>query len=550
MDEKLSGKATAVEVEEIRIENVRERSESNLSNPQSFLTSDDGESQIKELKDEEENSPYEEVRVAVPNYDQDVPANTIRAWVIGILLSIFGAAINTLFSLRQPAISVGPIVAQLLAYAIGKGWERILPDRQFNTFGLKWNLNPGPFNVKEHTVIVVMAGVSFGTAYATDIIVAEYSFYKRNFGLGFQLLLVITSQSIGYGIAGLLRKCLVYPAAMIWPGNLVNVTLLHAMHGKTEEPDPSIIGGNMSRYRWFGYIFLASFLYYFIPGFLAQFLSIFAFMTWIYPQNPVINQLFGGSTGLSLIPITFDWTQVTGYIGSPMIPPWNAIANTLVGTVTFYIIGASALHYGGAWYSRWLPISDSGIYDNTGAKYNVSRIINSEYTLDESAYKEYSPLFMSTTFAISYGLSFAAIASLVTYTWIHFRHQIIAQFKGSRDGKPDIHMKLMLKYPEVPIFWYGILFIVMIGMSLFTSIYYPTEFAWWALIFAVAFSTVMSLPIGIVQAITNQQLGLNVITEFIMGYMQPGKPLALMMFKTYGYITASQALSFVSDIKL
>src|ERR1700761_4437663 len=246
MDEKFSGKATAVEVEEIRIENVRERSESNLSNPQSFLTSDDGESQIKELKDEEENSPYEEVRVAVPNYDQDVPANTIRAWVIGILLSIFGAAINTLFSLRQPAISVGPIVAQLLAYAIGKGWEKVLPDRQFNTFGLKWNLNPGPFNVKEHTVIVVMAGASFGTAYATDIIVAEYSFYKRNFGIGFQLLLVITSQSIGYGIAGLLRKCLVYPAAMIWPANLVNVTLLHAMHGKTEEPDPSIIGGNMS----------------------------------------------------------------------------------------------------------------------------------------------------------------------------------------------------------------------------------------------------------------------------------------------------------------
>ena len=35
-----------------------------------------------------------------------------------------------------------------------------------------------------------------------------------------------------------------------------------------------------------------------------------------------------------------------------------------------------------------------------------------------------------------------------------------------------------------------------------------------------------------------------------MGYMQPGKPLALMMFKTYGYITASQALGFVGDLKL
>lgn len=92
----------------------------------------------KGLGTEEENSPYEEVRAAVPNYDEDMPANTIRAWTLGLLLSAFGASINTLFSLRQPAISVGTIVAQLVAFAVGKGWERVLPNRQFNTFGLKW----------------------------------------------------------------------------------------------------------------------------------------------------------------------------------------------------------------------------------------------------------------------------------------------------------------------------------------------------------------------------------------------------------------------------
>lgn len=39
------------------------------------------------------------------------------------------------------------------------------------------------------------------------------------------------------------------------------------------------------------------------------------------------------------------------------------------------------------------------------------------------------------------------------------------------------------------------------------------------------------------------------LTEFVYGYIQPGRPLALMIFKTYGYITMSQALSFVSDLK-
>ena len=32
--------------------------------------------------------------------------------------------------------------------------------------------------------------------------------------------------------------------------------------------------------------------------------------------------------------------------------------------------------------------------------------------------------------------------------------------------------------------------------------------------------------------------------------MLPGKPIAMMMFKTWGYITMLQALNFTSDFKL
>lgn len=153
---------------------------------------------------------------------------------------------------------------------MGNAWARFIPSRQMSTFGIKWNPNPGPFNVKEHALVVVMANVSFGTAYATDIILAQKIFYKQDFGIAFQLLLTITTSSIGYGIAGVMRRFLVYPAAMIWPSNLVSVTLLHAMHEEEEDLDPTVFGGNMTRYKWFGVIFLASYLYYWIPGFFAQ----------------------------------------------------------------------------------------------------------------------------------------------------------------------------------------------------------------------------------------------------------------------------------------
>ncbi|PHH72819.1 hypothetical protein CDD82_5787 [Ophiocordyceps australis] len=477
----------------------------------------------------EQDSPYPEVRAAVRNYDQHVPCNTLRAWVIGLMLVVVGASMNTLFSLRQPSISIGPLVAQIVAWPLGHAWAALVPERRFNTFGLAWSLNPGPFNIKEHTIIGVMASVSFSVAYSTDIILAQLVFYKQDFGIVFQLLLTISTQSLGYGIAGTMRKYLVYPASMIWPGNLVGVTLMNAMYEKDDVRDPKVLGGMMPRYRWFLYVTLASFFYYFIPGFLAKCTSVFAFATWIAPQNPVVNQLFGGTTGLSVLPITFDWTQVAGWVGSPLIPPWPAIGNTLIGVIVFYVVGASMLHYSGAWYAQFLPMSDATTYDNTGQPYNTSRVLTSDFTLDHEAYRNYSPLFISTTFALSYGLSFAAISSLVVYTFLHYRKQIWQQYRDSTNEKPDIHMKLMSKYKEAPNWWYMSLFAVMLALGLYTVLAYPTKMTWWAFFLAVFISYGFSLPIGIIQAVTNNQIGLNVLTELVYGYIQPGRPLALMM---------------------
>ncbi|KAK6079231.1 Sexual differentiation process protein isp4-like protein 2 [Seiridium cupressi] len=510
----------------------------------------DDESAFKEL-DELEDSPYPEVRAAVRNYDEEMPCNTVRAWTIGLFLVVIGASMNTLFSLRSPSIGLGALIAQIIAWPIGQGWAKVMPKKQFTLWplGIRWSLNPGPFNIKEHSIIVVMASVSFSVAYATDIILAQLVFYKQNFGIPWQLLLTISTQSLGYGIAGMMRKFLVYPASMIWPGNLVSVVLMNAMYEKHAPPDPTIIGGNMPRYRWFSYVTLGAFAYYFIPGFLAQFLSVFAFPTWLAPDNPIVNQLFGGSTGLSLLPITFDWTQIAGFVGSPLIPPWHAIANTLIGVVVFFIGLASAFHYTGVWYAQFLPMSDSSTYDNTGSTYNTTRILTPELTLDEEAYKSYSPLFISTTFAMSYGLSFAAISSLIVYTYLHHRKTIWRQYRNSTTEKPDVHMKLMRKYKEAPTWWYMGLFVIMLGLGFVTVLAYPTNLNWWSFLLAVAISFAFSLPIGIIQAVTNNQIGLNVLTEFVYGYIQPGRPLALMIFKTFGYITMSQALSFVSDLK-
>ncbi|CAG8252999.1 unnamed protein product [Penicillium olsonii] len=499
-----------------------------------------------------DNSPYPEVRSAVSNVDEGGSVNTLRAWVIGLLFATIGSSLNMLFSMRQPYIVIPSYIAQVVAYPFGKAWERWMPAKRFRIFGYEFELNPGPFTKKEHAVVVIMANATFGggAAYATDVLLAQRAFYHQSFGWGFEILMCISTQMLGFGIAGFFTRFMVQPAAMIWPSTLINTALFTALHDRSL-PDPKTVSGwTIGRYRMFLYVMIGAFCWYWIPGFIAPFLSIFAWVTWIKPNNVIINQLFGGATGLSLIPMTFDWTQIAGFNFSPLIAPWYAISNTLIGMVIFFWIVVPGIHYSNLFYSQFLPMSDSNSYDNTGVKYDVSKILTPEFTFDAAKYAEYSPLFLSSTFMISYGLSFASIIAVLVQTGLFNGADIWARFRRVGREEEDVHGRLMAKYKSVPVWWYAVVTLIMIGIGFGVILGWPTHMTWWSFIIALLIAVVWFVPIGIVKASTNIDIGLNVITEFIIGYMQPGRPMAMMLFKTFGYITMYQGMYFSQDLKI
>lgn len=47
-----------------------------------------------------------------------------------------------------------------------------------------------------------------------------------------------------------------------------------------------------------------------------------------------------------------------------------------------------------------------------------------------------------------------------------------------------------------------------------------------------------------------QKPTLNIITEYIIGYLYPGRPVANILFKVYGFISMKQAITFLQDFKL
>lgn len=127
--------------------------------------------------------------------------------------------------------------------------------------GLEFSLNPGPWNVKEHALVFIMANVAVTPPYALNAIVVLEVFYGVVYGFGFDITLVLATQLTGFGLAGLCRRFLVWPASMVWPQNLVTCTLLNTLHAEEDEES-----GGITRYRFFMYVFGGTFLFFFLPG--------------------------------------------------------------------------------------------------------------------------------------------------------------------------------------------------------------------------------------------------------------------------------------------
>jgi hypothetical protein len=250
------------------------------------------------------------------------------------------------------------------------------------------------------------------------------------------------------------------------------------------------------------------------------------------------------------------------------------------------------LQYTNVCYSAYLPLLSSDTFDNTGKQYNVSQIINSDSSFNLQAYNAYSPIFLSASLAVTYGLLFATITATLTHTilyygkyivWIH-AHRPLSQQR-------DIHARLMSVYKEVPDWWYLTIFglrhhfyikkyadAFSAPMFVFCVVVievWETDLPVWGFVLALlicAFCLVLrptffvrflpkihircvlafvyTLPLSVTRATTSLQPGLTVITELIIGYALPGRPVAMMLFKTWGSATMSQAIVFMSDLKL
>ena len=139
-------------------------------------------------------------------------------------------------------------------------------------------------------------------------------------------------------MAGIMRKFLVWPAAMIWPSNLVSCALFRTLHSdnndvddrqtkdaeKKEEQPKKKSRWQMTRLRFFFLAFLCQFMYYWLPGYIFPVLSLFSWICMIKPDNLILSQLTG-IRGLGMGAIELDWNSWVSFLGSPIVVPFWSV---------------------------------------------------------------------------------------------------------------------------------------------------------------------------------------------------------------------------------
>ncbi|KAH6855751.1 OPT oligopeptide transporter protein-domain-containing protein [Chaetomium sp. MPI-CAGE-AT-0009] len=572
-------------------------------------------------EDPPDNSPYAQVRASVSSTDNtSLSINTPRMWALSILFSILGSSTNLFFSLRYPSVAITPVIALLMVHPLGLLWDYLLkraddPPEEY-VDGVRSSNPPvassdhcarfvplegrgrldrarlwlaqGRWNEKEHSCVYVSSNVSFGFAFATDVIVEQTQFYKQEASIVYQLLLTISTQILGYTFAGLTRRFLVRPSGMIWPGTLMSAAMFTTLH---KEENKEANGWKISRWKFFYAVWLGAFLFYFLPGLLMPALSYFNVITWFAPDNVVVANLFGVVSGLGLFPLTFDWAQVA-YIGSPLLTPFWAAMNVVGGLVVVMWIVAPIAYYSNWLYSSYMPILSAAVFDNTGNVYDVSKVLTEDFMFDREAYSKYSRVFLPITYVLSYGVQFAGLAALLTHTACWHGKDIWTQWKRSLEetsgeqkgtyhpvsepsersarspngwegrrnrssmsidnimSREDVHNRLMRRYKDAPMLWYLMTFVSMTAIGIFVVEYYPIHLPWYGLLLALGICTILFIPIGIIMAVTNQHSSIYLICQLIAGILFPGRPVANMVFVTYGYISSAQGIKFAADLKL
>ncbi|CAM6084046.1 unnamed protein product [Calypogeia fissa] len=500
-------------------------------------------------------SPVEQVALIVPTTDDpSVPYWTFRTVVLGILSCGLITFLNTYFSYRNEPIVISVTTVLIATAPIGKFMAKTLPDRfiRIPGMGRGFSLNPGPFSMKEHGLITIFA--SAGSVRPGGIYVYNIAKVFLHGHIGFLpgFIVTLTTELFGYSWAVLLYKFFVEPARFWWPGSLVNVSLSQALNMDEKRKGISLMA-------FFIICFAVTCAYYVIPGFFIPSLTSVSVICYIFKHNVLAQQLGSGSNGLGLGSFSLDWATISSFSGSPLIVPWAAVANMALGFILQAYLVAPLTYWKNWFHSKHYPIFSRDIFTRSGQPYDLTKVLertHSKFHRNKAGLSEEGLPYFSAFYTMSVGFTFALFGAVCSQVLFFNGKDLLQTYRRVVTGRsadaPDVHTRLMSKYPQISLRWCLLLFIGTHLAAIVNVVVYKDqlEIKWWGVLLGTAVTGVMVVPICILVATSSQTPNLGIIPQYLMGFIREGEPITNVMFRTYSTVICGRTATYLGNFKL
>jgi hypothetical protein len=82
---------------------------------------------------------------------------------------------------------------------------------------------------------MIMSSTASSAPLAMEVLAVNKLYYNKVINPFVGFLLIISTQCLGYGVAGVLRSVLTYPTKMLYPSVLSITSLIEVLHGEKSE---------------------------------------------------------------------------------------------------------------------------------------------------------------------------------------------------------------------------------------------------------------------------------------------------------------------------
>lgn len=155
-----------------------------------------------------------------------------------------------------------------------------------------------------------------------------------------------------------------------------------------------------------------------------------------------------------------------------MYTPLWSLMNQCGGVIMAVWFLYPILYYTNALDAQKFPAMSSDTFDDTGAVYNISRIMTPHFHLNQTAMDNYSKPYWSTSYVFYFFWGFAASTGAMLYSVLWYGKDCAAifmnAFKNRFDDYNDPYLKLMSVHKRAPHWWYIVLLVVCAALSLGT----------------------------------------------------------------------------------